>query len=170
MIIPRKTVKTSVSFEGIGLHTGVPVRLIVHPGQSGISFRMGSEQVEARPGNVTDTTRSTKLGSVGTVEHLMSALCGLEITDAEVEVDAPELPGMDGSASPYVEGLKQAGFEALTGREAPDLFRRVFFQEGDVKIAIGKGEGAWRYVFQTGDRWPGEQVVEHDDVITGYAE
>ena len=49
------------------------------------------------------------MGSVGTVEHLMATFAGLEITDAEVELDAPELPGLDGSALPYVQAILAAG-------------------------------------------------------------
>jgi UDP-3-O-acyl-N-acetylglucosamine deacetylase len=142
--------------------------MTVHPGDNGIGFRIGSERVAADPRNVTDTTRSTKLGPIGTVEHLMSAFCGLEITDAEVELDAPELPGMDGSAGPYVDVLVEAGFETLPSREVPDLFRRLFFQDGDVKIAIGGGQGGWRYLFQTGERWPSEQIFHRDDVVGSY--
>jgi UDP-3-O-acyl-N-acetylglucosamine deacetylase len=170
MTIPRKTLKNEVAFQGVGLHTGVPVRITIHPAQDGINFRIGKERIKASPENVTDTTRSTKLGSVGTIEHLMSAFCGLEITDAEVELDAPELPGMDGSSRPYVEKLLGAGFEDLPSQERSDLFRRVFFQDNDVKIAIGKGNGSWRYTFETGERWPNEQVVEKDDVIDSYAQ
>ena len=170
MIVNRRTVKNPVRFEGIGLHTGVPVHVTVHPSEGGIAFRVGAERVVAHPGNVTDTTRSTRLGPVGTVEHLMSAFCGLEITDAEVELDANELPGLDGSSGPYVSELLQAGFEELPDREGPELFRRLFFHEGDVKIAIGKGTGCWRYVFQTGERWPGEQIAECIDVVADYAE
>jgi UDP-3-O-[3-hydroxymyristoyl] N-acetylglucosamine deacetylase len=170
MIVPRKTLKDDVCFDGIGLHTGVPVHVTVHPSQNGIIFRIGSERVTASPENVTDTTRSTKLGSVGTIEHMMSALCGLEITDADIELDAPELPGMDGSSQPYVQAFLDTGFQDLPGRESPDLFRRVFFQDGDASIAIGKGSGSWRYRFATGERWPGEQIIEPDDVVDCYAE
>ena len=168
MTIPRKTLKEDVTFEGVGLHTGVPVKVTVHPAQDGITFRFGSERISATPENVTDTTRSTKLGSVGTIEHLMSAFCGLEITDAEVELDAPELPGMDGSSRPYVDRFVDGGFWGLPSREGADLFRRVFFQDKDVNIAISKGSGSWRYRFETGERWPGEQVISHEDVIDNY--
>ena len=170
MSFDRKTLRDTVTFEGVGLHTGTPVRLLVHPGESGIYFRIGSERIEARPQNVTDTTRCTKLGSIGTVEHLMSAFCGLEITDAEVELDAPEMPGMDGSAKPFLDGLSAVGFGSLGAWEPPSPFTRVFLQEGDLKIAVGKGQGAWRYVFNTGNRWPGEQVAESEDVVADYAE
>lgn len=171
MTYTRKTLAQAVSFEGLGLHTGVPVKVTVHPGEEGIGFRLGGNRVAAHPANVTDTTRSTKLGEIGTVEHLMSAFAGLEITDAEVELDAPELPGMDGSSKGYVQSLLAAGFTELGEAEVPALFTRVFLQEDDgTKLAIAKGHGHWRYVFTTPDRWPGEQAFEAEDVTASYAE
>jgi UDP-3-O-acyl-N-acetylglucosamine deacetylase len=169
MIYSRKTLATETRFEGRGLHTGVPVKIVVRPSEDGIRFRYGSTSVAAKPENVTDTTRSTKLGEVGTVEHLMSAFAGLEITDAEVEVDAPELPGLTGSAAPYVKGFLDAGLVQIGQRELPPLFKRVFLQEEEVKIAASKGEGHWRYVYDTGERWPNEQPYEALDVVSAYA-
>lgn len=171
MTYARKTLAAPVHFEGLGLHTGVPVKVTVHPGESGIAFRLGGTRTAAHPENVTDTTRSTRLGEVGTVEHLMSAFAGLEITDAEVELDAPELPGMDGSSTGYVQSLLAAGFQALGEGEVPPLFSRVFLQEDDgTKVAIAKGTGHWRYVFTTADRWPGEQPFEAEDIVGIYPE
>lgn len=171
MTFTRKTLQSPVRLAGRGLHTGVPVNLTIHPGQDGLAFRLGGTRVAARPENVTDTTRSTKLGEVGTIEHLMSAFAGLEITDAEVELDAPELPGLDGSAEPYVRAMLAAGFETLEERATPDLFRRVFIQEDDgTKLAIGKGTGHWRYAYITSPRWPGEQAFEDLDVVAVYPE
>lgn len=170
MTYTRKTLAQPVHFEGLGLHTGVPVKVTVHPGENGIAFRMGETRTVAHPENVTDTTRSTRLGEIGTVEHLMSAFAGLEITDAEVELDAPELPGMDGSSTGYVQSLLTAGFTELGQAEVPALFTRVFLQEDDgTKLAIAKGTGHWRYVFAKADRWPFEQAYEAEDVIAVYA-
>ncbi len=159
----RRTLANPVALEGLGLHTGEPVRLTVHPASDGIHFRYGTERTRAVPANVTDTQRSTKLGSVGTIEHLMSAFAGLEITDAEVEVTAPEIPGMDGSAMPFVRALLDAGFVNLEERDRPNLFTRVFFVEDEIKVAVGKGEGHWKYRYDLGDRWPG--VQEFDSML-----
>jgi UDP-3-O-acyl-N-acetylglucosamine deacetylase len=166
----RKTVRDTVTIEGIGLHTAVPVVVKVFPGADGIWFRTGSDRVKARPENVTDTSRATRLGRIGTVEHLMSALCGLEITDAEIEVDGIELPGMDGSARPFVEALQTVGLESLEEYEPPTIFQRNFFHEESVKISMAKGTGHWRYIFNTAPRWPGEQIVESFDVVGAYAD
>jgi len=167
----RRTLTRPAHFEGLGLHTGVPVRVTVNPGEDGIAFRYGTGRWAARPEFVTDTTRSTRLGEVGTIEHLMSALAGMEITDAEVEVSAPEMPGLDGSASGYVRGLAEAVLQDLGEAELPSLYRRVFLKEEDgTEIAIGKGTGHWRYVFTAGDRWPGVQAFELDALPQGYVD
>jgi UDP-3-O-acyl-N-acetylglucosamine deacetylase len=164
MIIPRISIEQSVSLEGSGLHSGEPVRLTFHPGTDGIWFRCGNERVKANPANVTDTTRCTRLGGISTVEHVMAAIAGLEITDLEVETSYPEMPGVDGSARPFVDLLLDSGRAPLSGDnasvEVPDLYRRLFFQEDSIKIAISRGDGAWRYEYIYGDRWPGTQTYE----------
>lgn len=168
MTFERFTLSRAARFEGLGLHTGVPVSVTVHPASDGISFRLGQDRVAASPENVTDTTRCTRLGRVGTVEHLMSAFAGLEITDAEVELDAPEVPGLDGSARPFVEGLLQAGFERIGEAVRPHLFGRVFLHHGNAEIAAAKGDGHWRYQYDTNTRWPGLQDFELKRVTQGY--
>jgi len=169
MIKARKTIANDVSFEGLGLHSGVPVQVVVHPAENGIWFRCGSENIQALPENVSETTRCTRLGTVSTIEHLMSAFAGLEVTDAVVELSEPELPGLDGSSQIYVQSLIDIGFAALAEVEMPPLFSRVFLQEDGLKIAISKGSGHWRYEYQTGDRWPGRQGFETTDVAQTYA-
>jgi UDP-3-O-[3-hydroxymyristoyl] N-acetylglucosamine deacetylase len=164
----RKTLQQTCLFEGVGLHSGVPVKMRVHPSEDGINFRLNGERVRAIPCNVTDTKRSTKLGSIATVEHLMSAFCGLEITDAEVELTDHELPGLDGSSHEYAVKLRACGLQDLPPDEMPEVFQRVFFQEGNVKVAIGKGNGSWRFEFDTGMRWPGVQSWGSDDVVANY--
>lgn len=169
MTITRRTLAQSVTFTGVGLHTGEPVTLTIHPADDGIAFRYGAERTPAWVKNVTDTTRSTKVGSVGTVEHLMSALAGLEITDAECEFSYPEAPGLDGSSGPYVTALLQTGLVTLGEREIPDLYQRAFLQEGDVKIAASRGHGHWRFTYDVGARWPHAQSYEAEDVVAAYA-
>ncbi len=171
MLFQRQTVKGAVVFEGAGLHSGEAVRATIHPGDQGIWFRSGTERVQAIPANVTDTKRCTRLGPVSTIEHLMSAFAGIEITDAEVEVEGGEMPAADGSALPFVQGLLKAGFEPLGDGEIPSLFGRIFLQEEQgLKLAIGKGSGHWRYVFDLGDRWPGLQSFELPSFPEDYIE
>lgn len=166
----RRTLAEPVRFEGLGLHFGEPVTVTVHPAEDGIHFRSPAGRWRAVAENVTDTTRCTRLGEVSTIEHLMSALAGLEVTEAEVELTAGELPAMDGSALPYVREFQRVGTVTVGEWEPPALFKRVFLQEESLKIAIGRGDGHWRYSYHAGDRWPGEQSYESLDIVSAYAE
>lgn len=168
MIYTRQTVKNSVEFEGLGLHGGEPVRVNVNPGEDGIAFRTIGGRWPAITENVSDTTRCTRLGDISTIEHLMSALAGLEITDAEVEVEGGEMPALDGSAQGFAEGLLATGFSPIGEAEVQVPFKRVFLQEENIKIAIGKGEGHWKYTYDLGERWPNEQTFESFNVTLEY--
>lgn len=154
---PRRTLAHEAVFEGKGLHSGQPVVCRVHPYDQGIAFSCGGQLVAASPLSVESTFNRTQVGPVHTVEHLMSALAGLGLSDALVELDAPEVPGMDGSALPFVQGLKDAGWRDLGEGTVPRLFARVFYLEGDIRIAVAAGEGIFKYTFDTGPRWPGVQ-------------
>ena len=149
----RKTLAEQVRFKGVGLHSGEPVSVVVHPGESGISFN----GVKAVPENVTDTARCTRLGSVSTVEHLMSAFAGIGVTDAEVEVEGPELPVMDGASLAYAEGVLAPGLAELGTRSIERFDAPVFHADGDVRVTIEEGRGVWRFEFECGERWPGSQ-------------
>ena len=101
---------------GVGLHTGADVSATLNPAPagSGIVLRSGGVTVAARAENVVDTSRCTVLGgggvTVSTVEHLLSACAGLGVTDLTVDVDGPELPISDGSASVWLDALGACGF------------------------------------------------------------
>ena len=168
MTFQRKTVADKVKFLGLGLHTAEQVTVTIHPANAGIAFRSGVNRWQATPQNVTDTTRCTRLGEISTIEHLMSAFAGLEITDTEVEVEGGELPAMGGCSLGYVEGLNQVGFTDLEPVTHKPIFKRVFFQENAVKVAVGSGTGHWKFSFDMGDRWSEVQVFETADVVKDY--
>ena len=168
MTFERRTLSQSVSFDGLGLHSGTPVQVNVHPSDGGIEFRCGSERVIAKPSNVTDTSRCTRLGTISMVEHMMSSLAALEITDAIIEVSTPELPGLDGSAIGYYEHLKRGGITAIGEKTIPELFKRVFFQDLPLTVAVGKGNGHWRFVYDNSPAWPGVQAFESTNVIDDF--
>jgi UDP-3-O-[3-hydroxymyristoyl] N-acetylglucosamine deacetylase len=159
----RLTVATEVVFEGVGIHSGLLARAVVKEGCSGIAFN----GVRATPENVGETTRSTTLGSVRMVEHLMSALAATGITDAEVSLEGDEMPILDGGSLNYYEGLLGAGVRAI-GASRGRVFGRVHLQEGAQRIAISAGTGRWRYEFEREGHWPGKQVFE-GDVAADYA-
>lgn len=118
-MIRQRTLKNIIRATGVGLHTGKKVYLTLKPApvDTGIIFiRTDLEEdvaVAARPENVSDTRLSTTLErdgiKISTVEHLMSAFAGLGIDNAYVELSAPEVPIMDGSAGPFVFLLQSAG-------------------------------------------------------------
>jgi UDP-3-O-acyl-N-acetylglucosamine deacetylase len=170
VVVPRKTLKETARLEGRGLHGGEPVTVQIHPGSEGIAFRLGSSRIVACPSNVTDTNRCTRLGEVNTIEHLMSALAGLEVTDAEIELSAPELPGLDGSAKEYVRAIQSAGLTDWGTVELHPLFKRVLLQEDQLSMAASSGTGKWRYEYDVAPRWPGHQAFEIDDVCASYVD
>ena len=146
-MLPRKTVASVVMVEGKGLHSGLPVSVRVHPATSGVRFLHEGAVLGATPENVTETRRCTRLGTVSTVEHLLSALAGLGITDADVEVTGAELPGLDGSSLGFVQAIQLAGTTECGHLEVDGPFARVFSVEGETKVSIGLGDGVWRYDF-----------------------
>jgi UDP-3-O-[3-hydroxymyristoyl] N-acetylglucosamine deacetylase len=117
----RRTLRREVGCTGIGLHSGKPVRLrlLPAPAEHGIRFKRTDVDVEIPArldclGSQDHATTLTRDGvSVGTVEHLLSALHGLGIDDAQVEVDGPEIPILDGSAAPFVILVHEAGTKPL---------------------------------------------------------
>jgi len=157
----RRTLSGKAVFEGTGIHSGCACKAIVRPGSGGLAFTSGGHRVSAIPENVTDTTNTTRLGSMGMIEHLMSAFAALEITDAEVEVEGPELPILDGSAKEYLDGLQAAGIDALGAKRQVQIFSRVNVQgENDERIGISAGSGRWRFDWARPGYWPSELSFE----------
>jgi UDP-3-O-[3-hydroxymyristoyl] N-acetylglucosamine deacetylase len=141
-MIKQRTLKNAVRATGVGLHTGDQIHLTLLPApvDTGIVFRrvdlQPSVDIKADAINVGETTLSTCLINgdtrVSTVEHLMSAMAGLGIDNAIVELNAPEIPIMDGSAGPFVFLIQSAGVQE---QNAPKKFvrikREVTLRDGD---------------------------------------
>ena len=131
-MIKQRTLKNVIRATGIGLHTGEKVYLTLRPAapDTGVVFRrVDLEQpaeIQATAENVGDTTLSTTLSNgdvrVSTVEHLLSAMAGLGIDNAYVDLSASEVPIMDGSSGPFVFLLQSAG---IVEQEAPKRFIRI---------------------------------------------
>src|SRR5690554_5765413 len=131
-MIRQRTLKNTIRATGVGLHSGEKVYLTLKPApvDSGIVFRRTDldpvAEVPARAEYVGETTMSTTLikdgVKVDTVEHLLSAMVGLGIDNAVVELSAPEVPIMDGSAGPFVFLIQSAGIEE---QDAPKQFIRI---------------------------------------------
>jgi UDP-3-O-[3-hydroxymyristoyl] N-acetylglucosamine deacetylase len=120
-MLKQRTLKTLIRAAGVGVHTGKKVHMTLRPAQpnTGIVFRRVDldppVDIHAGASSVSDTRLSTCLSAgkatVATVEHLMSALCGLGIDNAYVDLTSAEVPIMDGSASPFVFLIQSAGIE-----------------------------------------------------------
>ncbi|MGH8743589.1 MAG: UDP-3-O-acyl-N-acetylglucosamine deacetylase [Burkholderiales bacterium] len=131
-MIKQRTLKNIIRATGVGLHTGEKVYLTLRPAaaNTGIVFRRidlkRPVEIKADPHRVGDTRLSTCLEKngvrVATVEHLMSAFAGLGVDNAYVDLTAPEVPIMDGSASPFVFLLQSAGIEE---QRVPKKFIRI---------------------------------------------
>jgi len=119
-MLKQRTLSSKIKASGVGLHTGKKITLTLNPAQinTGITFvrtDLKSDQIKASLENVHDTRLSTTLSNetakISTVEHLLSALAGLGIDNALVELDGPEVPIMDGSARPFVFMIQSAGIQ-----------------------------------------------------------
>lgn len=151
-MIKQRTLKNIIRAMGVGLHTGEKVYLTLKPApvDSGIIFRRVDlnppVDIKACTENVGDTTLSTTLVKdgvrVATIEHLLSAMAGLGVDNAIVEVSAAEVPIMDGSAGPFVFLLQSAG---ILEQDAPKKFlrikRKITLTEGDKWVSLEPFDG-----------------------------
>lgn len=151
MVGKQTTLRQSGVVAGIGVHSGLPVKLTLRPAEadSGIVFVRAAmngnphRELRASARSVTTTELATVLGDesgvlVATVEHVMSALCGLGVDNCLVHIDGPEAPIMDGSAAAFVEAIDHAGIVAVG---AP---RRYFKVLKPVSVALDDAYGEVR--------------------------
>jgi UDP-3-O-[3-hydroxymyristoyl] N-acetylglucosamine deacetylase len=151
-MIKQRTLKNIIRATGVGLHTGDKVYMTLRPAapNTGIVFRRTDlnppVDIHARPDHVGDTRLSTTLVNgdvrVSTVEHLLSAMAGLGIDNAYVDLSAPEVPIMDGSAGPFVFLLQSAGIEEQSvAKRFIRIKKAVKVQEGDKWASFEPFEG-----------------------------
>ncbi len=149
-MIPQRTLEHSIKCSGIGLHSGKKIQLHLHPADSnsGITFIRSDlgVRIPARAANVCDTRLCTTIGkdgaSISTVEHLLSALAGLGIDNADIEVDGPEVPVMDGSAAPFVFLIQCAGIRTQDQpKKMLRILKRVEINDGDKRCALYPSSG-----------------------------
>jgi UDP-3-O-[3-hydroxymyristoyl] N-acetylglucosamine deacetylase len=150
-VVRQKTLEAPIGCSGVGLHSGKPIRMTLHPApaDAGIAVRRidlpGAPMLPVRWDRVVDTRMATTVGDdsgvrVGTVEHLMAALAGCEIDNAVIEVDGPELPVMDGSAAPFVFLIECAGtVEQSRPRMAIEVLKRVSVGDSRRSVSIAPG-------------------------------
>ncbi len=165
----QHTVKRNYSFEGKGLHTGKVARMVICPApeDTGLVFVRtdieGCPQVEALAENVSNTARSTTISkgaaSVSTIEHVLSALTGMGVDNARIEIDNVEVPILDGSAKPYIEAMWADGFQQ---QEAP---RR--FVELKETIEIRNEESGSMVRLEPADEFSYEILVDFNSKVLG---
>ncbi len=142
----QRTLRRPTSCAGIGLHSGNKVTLSLKPAPAdfGIRFRrtdLGNLEIPATVSNLASIQYATGLardkGSVETVEHLLAALTSLGIDNVVVELNHPEVPIMDGSASPFIYLINEAGVKRLAApRRYLKVVRPIALSRGDKRIAL----------------------------------
>ena len=146
----QHTLASEVSLSGIGLHTGVTVNLRLRPApvHTGVVFKrtdLDGFTIEAQSRHVARVSYATSLMKKGvlisTTEHLLSALAGLAVDNAIVEIDNLELPIVDGSALPFAKLIRQAGLRPQRARRAyAKILKPLELSEGAKKIAVYPAE------------------------------
>ncbi len=147
VVVRQRTLARSAALSGVGLHSGVPTSIVLHPApvNSGILLRRAdvaeNQDIRARWDAVADTRLCSVLAnvhgvSVGTVEHLMAALAGCGVDNVLIEVEGPEIPVMDGSSEPFVALIRDAGVAAQPAA------RRVIRILKPVTVAMNGAEAA----------------------------
>ncbi len=140
----RKTIQHPTVVQGSGLHTGVPATLTFKPAENGITFLRtdlpGSKPIVAHVNSVGSTLRGTNLknetAEVWTIEHVMSALHALGVTDVAVEMDGPEPPVTDGASDVYVDALLKAGIRELsTEQPVLNIKQKVTYSCGNISYS-----------------------------------
>src|SRR5260370_24431176 len=140
----QTTLRDRATLTGVGVHSGVPVTLTIHPGEIDGGFTFFGSGIDGCPDRavradvraVTATEFATVLGDTegplcSTAEHVLAALSGLGVDNAVIEIDGPEVPIMDGSAAPFVAAIEQVGIVTLP---APRGYIRIL---QPVRVARG---------------------------------
>lgn len=151
-MIPQRTLAHSIRCSGIGLHSGRTVELCLRPApeNTGVVFLrsdMGEDAlIPANSSSVVDGRLCTTIGAgkarVATVEHLLSAMAGLGVDNAVVEVNGPEVPIMDGSSAPFVFLIQCAGIkEQSKAKKVLRVTKTVRVEEGDKRCSLSPAAG-----------------------------
>ncbi|MDJ0801521.1 MAG: UDP-3-O-acyl-N-acetylglucosamine deacetylase [Desulfobacterales bacterium] len=143
----QRTVARTITCSGIGVHSGKKVNLKIRPARENHGIRFARTDLPNTPviaalfNQVVDTSLATVIGSggciVSTIEHLMAAFSGMSIDNVRVELDAYEMPIMDGSARPFMERLQQAGVEEQPARKHFFVIKHpVELDDGDRFVGV----------------------------------
>src|SRR5262245_4145886 len=151
----QRTIQRPVTCQGIGLHSGKEIEMTIHPAgeDHGIVFvrsdiTNSDNIIPARWNHVVDTRLCTVIAnesgaSVGTIEHVMSALRGCGVDNAPIEINGPEVPVMDGSAMPFVELIENVGTQGQASpRRVIRILKEVSVEEGGKRVSLKPADGS----------------------------
>jgi UDP-3-O-[3-hydroxymyristoyl] N-acetylglucosamine deacetylase len=137
------TLRAPLRFEGIGLHSGTISSMVVRPAASGAGyrFRLGDVEIPATAEYASESPLATVIGhngtSISTIEHILSALMGSGISDAEIEIDGSEIPILDGSAKRFTDAIARAGVVRGDAERAVFRVERPYeLREGDKAVIV----------------------------------
>jgi len=171
----QTTIRSAVTFKGVGLHSGAPVRMTIHPASAnyGIWFRRTDIDrldplIPARWDAVVASRLCTLIANragttVSTIEHIMAALAGTGIHNALIEIDGPEVPILDGSAAPFVAGIMARGLRELdVPVRALRILAPVEVRDGEAVARLEPGGDAldMRFDIDFTDRAIGRQTKQ----------
>ena len=170
-VAKQTTLRDHTALFGVGVHSGLPVTLTLHPADADSGLRFVRTRLDGRDDQeisadlraVTATEFATVLGDeigplVSTAEHVLAALAGLGVDNATVEIDGPEAPIMDGSAAPFVAAIDRVGLKSL------DRPRRYIKVLKPVRVALGDAYGEIR---PNGRGFRVETEIEFDHALIG---
>jgi UDP-3-O-[3-hydroxymyristoyl] N-acetylglucosamine deacetylase len=167
---PARTISRETSLEGVGIHSGVKVRLRLRPAPPGAGVSFVRSDLPGAPrltlkdfcltGQAFRSTLKSAAAEVYTIEHLLSALNGLGLTDLEAALDGPEPPGLDGSALPFAAALRSAGLVEAAGQglDAVAPQESVTVQEGFARITLEPWTEGLRITYLLD--YPGEPLAQ----------
>ncbi|MFI3268302.1 MAG: bifunctional UDP-3-O-[3-hydroxymyristoyl] N-acetylglucosamine deacetylase/3-hydroxyacyl-ACP dehydratase [Rikenellaceae bacterium] len=165
----QRTIASDLSFCGKGLHSGLNVNIVIKPAESNFGIKFQRVDIEDKPviaalaENVVDTSRGTTIAKkdakVSTIEHLMAALFGCGVDNALIEIDAPEVPIMDGSAREFVEKIEAIG----TSEQDAD---RVYYEISS-KLKYELKEKGIEIVAYPDDEWNCDVKIDFNSKIVG---
>jgi UDP-3-O-[3-hydroxymyristoyl] N-acetylglucosamine deacetylase len=151
--LSQNTVADHIEIQGTGLHSGADTTLRIHPAKvdNGIVFMRSdvcdrNNLIPALWNNVVDTKLCTVIGNndgvtIGTIEHLMAALHALDITNAMVELDGPEVPIMDGSSEPFIQAIQKIGVAAQAAQQkAIKILEEINYQEDGKTVSLSPSD------------------------------
>ncbi|MDA1353442.1 MAG: UDP-3-O-acyl-N-acetylglucosamine deacetylase [bacterium] len=163
----QKTIKSPIHFSGIGIHSGNPVSATIFPAPANTGFvfvrlDQNNAKIPASPDNLSENLlRATRLCANGvtvdTPEHILAALYGLGVSNAIIELDAPEVPILDGSAAPFCQELLKVGLEEQGLNAIPiQITDPIIVEDGPAQIVILPCE-TFKITY----------ILEYDDAVVG---